>query len=685
MTTEEEEEEGRNDLAVYVRTRNSPRHNRIRLGAAPASATTTKNDIANNYNGIVVDDNTKKESKNSSNNKKNNKNNNKKERSNRSFCTLVVGFGSEKEKETNKTTTNTRRKSSSSFLAHSTTTTPTPSTEAVVPATSSIHLLHLAAFIIAILAFSNITITSFSFPSSSSSSLLPSSSSSPSSTVTTTTTHYYDDTIMMTISREKTTIGHTTPPLEQLLQLPPPPLPLSRRTTKLGTTTTSSTAVMIFVDAFQQYPYNHIDRTTTTNFVDSRRRRRRRNFIHHRRTVRDHVQDRHCNREGMTANSNSLVLLFGTHTPTPTTTIATTGRTMNKIGIFAKKNDDCYYGPCSRTSRIGYCTYSYPRPLSRRRNKRTTTTVRLWMSSESASNKPESGTVLVDRKKGTRGPSAKQEALWKQRLDETKQYQDENNGSSYPPRGTPLGYWANWQRASFKKNQMYTHRIELLNSINFQWSKPRRGPNLDWDRMYDRLVEYKKRCGDTKVPQNYPKDQQLGFWCYNQKVFFHKGTLDSEKKAKLDGIGFVFDEIVSIDDRWDDKYERLVEYWKKHNSTIVPHAPGLGMWVEKQRFLYNKNDSRLTPERIERLEAIGFVWDALEAKWQEMYKHIVEYKQENGNADVENKHPTLGAWVNNQRTKYRKGKIPPDRIEKLEAIGFKWRIKESKQSKKEKG
>ena len=368
-------------------------------------------------------------------------------------------------------------------------------------------------------------------------------------------------------------------------------------------------------------------------------------------------------------------------------------------------------------------------------------------------------TTTTNRTQPPGGSGGLHAKKWNQRFEEIKKYQDKNNGSSYPPLGTSLRYWANSQRTSFNKEQMYAYRIELLNSINFQWSKPKGGPKLDWDMMYDRLVVYKDRCGDTKVPTQYPQDPQLGLWCYKQKKNYHKGILSHERKAKLDGIGFVVDKYVSHDDRWDDMYNRLVGYWKKNNSTNVPKDyeddpqlgrwvnhqriyykkndsamtdekierleaigfvwdaqealwqemysrlvqywklknstivpqryeddPELGWWVTNQRTLYKKNDSRMTPERIEKLEAIAFVWDPFEASWQEMYSRLLEYKQEKGNADVSRYHDEdrkLGNWVNSQRTTYRNGKLSPDRMKKLEQIGFKWRLGASKGEREE--
>ena len=158
----------------------------------------------------------------------------------------------------------------------------------------------------------------------------------------------------------------------------------------------------------------------------------------------------------------------------------------------------------------------------------------------------------------------------------------------------------------------------------------------------------------------------------------------------LDGNTITVDARRSISTKWDERwfegYDRLVEYWKKHNSTIVPieyeDDPALGNWVARQRFLFNKNDSRMTPERIERLEAIGFVWDAQEAAWQKMYNRFVAFKKNYNSTIVPTRiedDPELGSWVHDQRSYYKRNdsRMTPERIERLEAIGFIWDAQEA--------
>jgi len=191
-----------------------------------------------------------------------------------------------------------------------------------------------------------------------------------------------------------------------------------------------------------------------------------------------------------------------------------------------------------------------------------------------------------------------------------------------------------------------------------------------WNKMYGRLLKYKKQYKCTCVPRSYKADPQLGPWVNIQRV--RCNNLTAERKHRLDSIGFIWD---AQDARWKEIYERLVAYKKKYKSTCVPNLykadQQLGKWVSTQRLRYNK----LTIERKHQLNSIDFVWDPLDTLWTEMYGEIVAYKEEYGSTCVPIKYkanPRLGQWVSNQRT--RKSKLTADRINRLHRIGFVWKV-----------
>jgi hypothetical protein len=103
----------------------------------------------------------------------------------------------------------------------------------------------------------------------------------------------------------------------------------------------------------------------------------------------------------------------------------------------------------------------------------------------------------------------------------------------------------------------------------------------------------------------------------------------------------------------------------------------LANWVFDQRKNYKKNN--LSIEKIEKLNAIGFIWDLYKEKWGSMYILLVDFKKENGHCNVPLryiKNRQLGAWVISQRKHYKKTKLTEEQIQKLNNIGFVWYLNE---------
>jgi hypothetical protein len=100
-----------------------------------------------------------------------------------------------------------------------------------------------------------------------------------------------------------------------------------------------------------------------------------------------------------------------------------------------------------------------------------------------------------------------------------------------------------------------------------------------------------------------------------------------------------------------------------------------------------KTTRNLSPDRIERLEEIGFQWRGVDYDeiFEEHCLDLIAFKEEFGHCHVRQKfanNPSLGNWCGNIRTAYNKiqkgrkttSNLSQDRIEHLEEIGFKWRV-----------
>ena len=87
----------------------------------------------------------------------------------------------------------------------------------------------------------------------------------------------------------------------------------------------------------------------------------------------------------------------------------------------------------------------------------------------------------------------------------------------------------------------------------------------------------------------------------------------------------------------------------------------------------------MPPERGQRLDAIGFVWNPLDEAWEEGFAALTTFKTREGHCLVPQNHVEgtfkLGTWVSNQRAN--RDKTSAERRRRLDAIGFVWDTRES--------
>jgi hypothetical protein len=99
----------------------------------------------------------------------------------------------------------------------------------------------------------------------------------------------------------------------------------------------------------------------------------------------------------------------------------------------------------------------------------------------------------------------------------------------------------------------------------------------------------------------------------------------------------------------------------------------LGKWVGVQRTKQSKG--RLSQERIQRLDDLGFVWNPYTAAWEEMFAALKDYQSQHGHCNVParwTQNPSLGMWAHTQRKTKNKGALSEQRTRRLEALGFEW-------------
>ena len=146
----------------------------------------------------------------------------------------------------------------------------------------------------------------------------------------------------------------------------------------------------------------------------------------------------------------------------------------------------------------------------------------------------------------------------------------------------------------------------------------------------------------------------------------------------------------SLSTTWDFYYEAASSYYAEHGNLkvnkryVTPEGLQLGVWIQTQRGLYQAGDARLSCGQIERLEAIGMIWeDKASLAWMTGYAHARAFYEENGHLDVEAGYACadgykLGAWIRRMRQQkngsVKNTMLDADRIRQLEQIGMRWNV-----------
>ena len=137
-------------------------------------------------------------------------------------------------------------------------------------------------------------------------------------------------------------------------------------------------------------------------------------------------------------------------------------------------------------------------------------------------------------------------------------------------------------------------------------------------------------------------------------------------------------------EKWNQKFEELCDFKKEKGHCNVPYTNDLLIhWVKRQRYQYKLKiegrPSTLTDERMEKLEKVGFVWDAHASIWHERLQELKAFHLMHGHCNVPSKFPSnpkLAVWTKCQRRQwklYRDGKsshMTPEREFELESLGF---------------
>eukprot|EP00526_Cylindrotheca_closterium_P012384 CAMPEP_0113654284 /NCGR_PEP_ID=MMETSP0017_2-20120614/29074_1 /TAXON_ID=2856 /ORGANISM="Cylindrotheca closterium" /LENGTH=475 /DNA_ID=CAMNT_0000567421 /DNA_START=83 /DNA_END=1510 /DNA_ORIENTATION=- /assembly_acc=CAM_ASM_000147 len=235
--------------------------------------------------------------------------------------------------------------------------------------------------------------------------------------------------------------------------------------------------------------------------------------------------------------------------------------------------------------------------------------------------------------------------------------------------------WQEVQRRKRSGTKRYSpltdDQVRLLDEIDFPWDARRQ---TLWNDKYQELVEFKKKHGHLRA--EYRSSLYVWQEVQRRKRSGTGGCIPhtDEQIRLLDDIDFQWDML----DQWNDKYQELVEFKKKHGHLRVGRKSSIYDWQEVQRRKRNGMDgySPLTDDQVRLLDEIDFPWDARrQTLWNDKYQELVEFKKKHGHLRAEYR-SSLYVWQEVQRRKRSGtgGYIPltDEQIRLLDDIDFPW-------------
>ena len=294
---------------------------------------------------------------------------------------------------------------------------------------------------------------------------------------------------------------------------------------------------------------------------------------------------------------------------------------------------------------------------------------------------------------------------WMSLYDVAAAYYHEHGSLNVPseyvtPDGVLLGKWVARQRYAYLNPDRSSARVTperkaLLDKLGMVWEK-----YDPWQERYDLALAYKTEHGDLEIPSVYKTADGvwLGSWVSRQRQALNSGSsaLSSERRKLLRALfkgerrpsDPAADHGTVREANWERNFRSAARYARKYKHLLVPASyvdsdgVRLGVWISNLRAARkNRPDSyQVTSAHIKKLNSIGMVWDARDAKWGTAYQQAKAYYKAHGNLHAAANYKSdetgfcLGDWLRRMREWdiTHDPKLTPERRAMLDKIGMEW-------------
>jgi hypothetical protein len=265
-----------------------------------------------------------------------------------------------------------------------------------------------------------------------------------------------------------------------------------------------------------------------------------------------------------------------------------------------------------------------------------------------------------------------------------------------PPtsRANSLYAWVEKQRARQQADNLPVEQEQRLRNLGVLFEEKAEArtsagpPQQRWERKFAELLAFKQRFGHCDVPARWKENVPLGCWLHIQRAWKRRGILSSERVRRLEeiGVGWMRHGVRpsrpttlhyrANEELWETRFQELCKWKDKAFQVPMGANEPLRRWINKQREAYRAG--MLSPQRQQRLEQIGFPWEApgqYDELWEQRFRQLLAFKEQFGHCNVPAKwknNVVFGCWAHAQRAFKRRGQLSDERIRRLTEIGFEW-------------
>jgi len=249
--------------------------------------------------------------------------------------------------------------------------------------------------------------------------------------------------------------------------------------------------------------------------------------------------------------------------------------------------------------------------------------------------------------------------------------------------GFTLGSWLVTARAQHRLGELAADRVAALDELGVVYD----ARTAAWEDAYQVAKAFHAEQGHLRPAKGYAQDGvTLSTWLLYQRKLHTEGTLDPQRRERLDAIGMQWQVVYTTQER----LAQLRDHHREHGRLPTSRS-NKQLYAVLSTFRAMRERGDLPPEDISALDELGMRWEIKKAArshtqapttWEAGIAAATSFQHRHGHLDVRPSdppapgHPTvdLSAWIRKVRTAHSRSELPQDQVDQLDSLGMIWNV-----------